>query len=480
MKFNLAETLGYGKIVSKMDTVEIVPIHWTKLKTNDRNFFTVEDVQDLKDSIEVNGVLQPLLVVPDGEEYKIIAGHRRCQAVKELVGEGKKFAELPCIVLPEMSDAMEMLVLMQTNTTARELSYAEKQEAAIRLKKTLVQLKDEGVKMPGRLRDIVAEQMEISRTELARMEVIEKNLIPEAKEELKQGKMSPSAAYALARTEPECQKEILDMKLPSVVPAVVEDYAAKRKLDWIRPDCPHPTGWYENNEKQLGHNVECPNWKKIKTHKDKGHPERCPGCCDQCSYMTTCPDACDRCREALARSNRQAAAERSAAESVEKQKREKEHFLTTPFANIKAAVLPLIKEEGVSLEAIAQWWTDNLQELLPEEDIEDFDPGHVSAMIYAERLVDVDWPIAAFLAFCQAVDQTPDTLLGLSDGSGWVRYSDKKPRLNQRVIVRRTSDGVVHCGEYIYRDGRWFHPQLDDHEMNITGITHWIAAPEEG
>ena len=56
------------------------------------NFYSVEDVQDLKQSIELLGVLQPLLVTDEEEDGKrrIIAGHRRRLAVMQLVDEGKE------------------------------------------------------------------------------------------------------------------------------------------------------------------------------------------------------------------------------------------------------------------------------------------------------------------------------------------------------------------------------------------------------
>ena len=58
----------------------------------------MEDVQDLKQSIELLGVLQPLLVTDEEEDGKrrIIAGHRRRLAVMQLVDEGKeRFRRVP-------------------------------------------------------------------------------------------------------------------------------------------------------------------------------------------------------------------------------------------------------------------------------------------------------------------------------------------------------------------------------------------------
>ena len=482
MAFELSKALGYDKVLSNLDTAEIISISWQLLKENEKNFFSVADVQDLKDSIMLHGILQPLLVVPDGSSYRVIAGHRRLAAAKELVGEGNsQFKDVPCIVLPEMSEAMEWATLIQTNTAARELTYHEKSEAVLRMKKQILQLKEEGVKITGNLRQILSEQLEISKTEIARMEVIEKNLIPEAKELLKQGKMSPSAAYAMARTEPDCQREVLDMDLAAIVPQVVSDHAVKRKLTWIAQDCPHPEGWWQHNEKTQGRQLECPSWKKVMQHKDKGHPERCLGCCADCPDLAKCKDACDNAKHALSAKNAAHAREMQAKEILAQKERAKEAFAALPFANIGKVLQPLFQDGNLDMDEVAEYWNDNLLELIPEHDENSaFDGGHVSSMVYPETLDDIDWPLSVFVAFCGAVDQTPNALLGYEDrsSSGWQVYAERKPRLNQKVIVRRHSNGAIHCGEYIYRDGRWFNPGLDDYEMNITGVTHWIECPE--
>lgn len=138
MAFNLSEALGYDKVLSNLDKQEIAQIQLKRLRENEKNFFSVDVLQDLKDSIVLHGILQPLLVVPDDElHYRIIAGHRRFAAAKALVEEGyETLREVPCLILPEMSEAMEWAMLIQTNTAARDLTYAEKSESMIRMKKT--------------------------------------------------------------------------------------------------------------------------------------------------------------------------------------------------------------------------------------------------------------------------------------------------------------------------------------------------------
>lgn len=302
MAFNLAEAAGLGRIVSKLGTGDARQIPLVDIDANDKNFFEVDDVQDLMESIEVHGVLQPLVVVQHGQGYRLLAGHRRLKALQQLQEADKmdkRWATVPCVVLPPMSDAMEQMVLIQTNTTARQLSYAEKMEASVRLKKILVQLKSEGVKLPGRLRDIQAEQLEISRTELARMEVIQKNLIPPFMDKLKSNKINAAAAYELARLDAEDQTLLLGRYVEKgITPcaADVQAYREKKALDWLRADCPgEALGYTDHQLRESGKPIECRNWEAIRDHKAKGHPELCPGCCYACD-KETCKERCQQAK----------------------------------------------------------------------------------------------------------------------------------------------------------------------------------------
>lgn len=44
----------------------------------------IGDVTDLAASIKANGLLSPLSVVPNGERYRVIAGHRRLAETEHL------------------------------------------------------------------------------------------------------------------------------------------------------------------------------------------------------------------------------------------------------------------------------------------------------------------------------------------------------------------------------------------------------------
>lgn len=480
--FDLAKAAGFD-LVPNLDTMEVVQIPLDKLDPNEKNFFQVEDVQDLMESIQVSGILQPLNVVRNGDRYRIIAGHRRFKAAG-LAG----LREVPAIVLPDMSEAMEWFMLIKTNTTARELTHAEKAESAIRLKKHLVQMKKEGVKITGRLRDIVAEQLEISKTELARMEVIEKNLNGEFKEMWKNNSIDASCAYELAKLPAKDQETLFSSMVKNgcrMSAPIVKDFALQQKCKaWACQDCPYPSTDKEKEQRGKGWKFPCHHLQKLEI-RHWSSDGACT-CCADCSKAYRCLDACSGAKVAACAAERRMRMEAESQAAVERSKSidnaRKEHFLTTPFPNIGKAVVPLVSQAGISLEDIAEWWTDNLNELLPDDaEIECFDSADVSCMLHAETVDDVNWDLAAFVAFCDAVNRTPNALLGYEDTPtkfGWHSYPQDRPKNGQRVVARRTVGSIIRCGEYIYRDDDWYEPGLDDFKMNITGVTHWIEAPE--
>jgi ParB family chromosome partitioning protein len=78
-----------------------------------RSNLTPESVDELVFSIKEVGLIQPLVVVENGESYEVIAGHRRLMAC-ELAG----LTEVPCIVT--ISAGLEKEVLKMHENIARE------------------------------------------------------------------------------------------------------------------------------------------------------------------------------------------------------------------------------------------------------------------------------------------------------------------------------------------------------------------------
>ena len=198
---DIAEATGTG------DTFKVVWLNVCDLEPSEDNFYSVEDVADLKDSIELFGVQQNLIVKPikDSNKYKVVAGHRRRVASIMLVEEGKKKFELvPCLVTSS-NDIEEKMLLISTNYTTRELSDWEKVEQLSRLKELFKEYKKDH-DLPGRVRELLAGALKISTTQVGRMDSINNNLAPEFKEELKKDHINISTAAELSKLPQEKQK----------------------------------------------------------------------------------------------------------------------------------------------------------------------------------------------------------------------------------------------------------------------------------
>ena len=216
-KFNLAALVPEMEAVSNSDTPRITMIPITELRPNGGNFYDTSNFEDLADSIELNGLLEPLCVFRRGQgtgHFVIFSGHRRFKALRMLYEKSgfKKWTEVPCIVYPDPHDAnREMVMLIHANSTGRILSNWEKAEQALRLKKALVAMRESGAELPGRIRDLVAEEMQMSASKLARLEAIGNNLTEvRFAKAWREGRLNESVAYELSKLPKARQEEAWD------------------------------------------------------------------------------------------------------------------------------------------------------------------------------------------------------------------------------------------------------------------------------
>lgn len=83
----------------------------------------IGDVTDLAASIKTNGLLTPLSVVPNGERYRVIAGHRRLAACKQ-AGIGA----VPCFVL-QLGPLQQLEAMVTENCQREQLTALEEADA---------------------------------------------------------------------------------------------------------------------------------------------------------------------------------------------------------------------------------------------------------------------------------------------------------------------------------------------------------------
>lgn len=160
----------------------------------------------------MNGLNHNLVVWKlDNGQFELLRGERRYTALTKLVNEGNEtFALVPCKVV-NVNDTDAEIILIQSNTQTRELSDIEKLKQIEKLKELYNNKKKKGEKIPGKFKDIIANDLKLSPTQVGRYEKINNKLIPELKEILENGNLTihnASEFFSLSETN---QKAILDI-----------------------------------------------------------------------------------------------------------------------------------------------------------------------------------------------------------------------------------------------------------------------------
>lgn len=88
-----------------------------------RKVFEQQEIENLKQSIEDNGVLQPIIVRKKGDRFEIVAGERRYRAA-QLAG----IKELPCVV-KELNDNQTLKIALIENVQREDLNPMEEAHA---------------------------------------------------------------------------------------------------------------------------------------------------------------------------------------------------------------------------------------------------------------------------------------------------------------------------------------------------------------
>lgn len=272
------------------------------LDNDQNNFYQLSDLDALADNIATVGLQQPVRV-RDGENghVVIVSGHRRTAAIRKLVEEGRTdLREVPCIrERGEASPALRELRLIYANSSTRALSSSEISQQVEKVRDLLYQLKEEGYEFPGRMRDHVAEACKISKSKLARLDVIRKSLDASIRKAYWDGphskSLSEDAAYTLSRLPVDIQRQVVDAYrgqdqsnsglkclYASTVEAVTK---AVNKVNGSPAKCPDG-GACTHRETQVAHVVRV----KINSRWTDCGCEY--GCCAKCNSLQSCKDMC--------------------------------------------------------------------------------------------------------------------------------------------------------------------------------------------
>lgn len=97
-----------------------IPLNQINIKENYRKTFDESTLKELAQSIKENGVLEPVLVYPNGKGFNLIAGERRVRACYIA-----KLATVPAIVRDKISDKEFLKLQLIENIQREGVQYME-------------------------------------------------------------------------------------------------------------------------------------------------------------------------------------------------------------------------------------------------------------------------------------------------------------------------------------------------------------------
>ena len=319
MAFDLGEAL---KGVSELDTgrEQIEYIRLDLIDEDPNNFYQLSDIDELAVNIELCGLQQPIRVRPilDTDRYMIVSGHRRRKAIEALTSDNpQKWAEIPCIVeRDDISPALQQLRLIYANANTRKMTPSEVSDEAAKIKELLYELKEAGYEFPGRMRDHVAEIVKVSKSKLARLEVIRKDLAAAWKPSWKNGTLSENTAYELAKMPKAYQTLLFEEKTRTNANLrYLHAYSVKcfagRASAIEKMKCKAFSGDCDNFENKL---------RKAAVSDQYGFFHCDNKCCRDCPELLRCQKACPKLKDTIKqlKADAKAAAKQEAAAKAEK------------------------------------------------------------------------------------------------------------------------------------------------------------------
>lgn len=188
------------------------------------NFYSTapDKLQGLKNSIQLFGVMQDVLIEDVNGEDHIISGHCRTMCCRMLVEEGhEEFRKINCKYakpqlrtenLEETDEKVDVLVnrlaLIQANRFREKSDWEKMQEALVteEIIKELRGLTD----LKGSTRKMVQETLGVSGTQMERYHSIQKGLCKDFMEEFKAAHINISVARELADLDEDYQKQAME------------------------------------------------------------------------------------------------------------------------------------------------------------------------------------------------------------------------------------------------------------------------------
>ena len=155
---------GLDALIEKAEPKADEPVHTLPVESlhpnrfQPRTQFDESAIEDLVASIRAQGIIQPLVVAPEGEGYAIVAGERRWRAAR------KAGLEAVPVVVRQVADDREMLELaLVENLQRSDLNPIEEAEAYAALQEKFGLSQEEVAGRVGKARTTVTNSLRLLR-----------------------------------------------------------------------------------------------------------------------------------------------------------------------------------------------------------------------------------------------------------------------------------------------------------------------------
>lgn len=488
MAFDFSDVLKGMKTLDEQEQIEYISLDL--IDKDEKNFYSMDGVEDLAGNIETVGLQQPLRVRSgEGDHVTIVSGHRRREACLIIRASGNPMFDkgVPCI--RERGDAnaqMRELQLIFANSNTRVLTGAEISRQAERVTELLYELEEQGFEFTGRMRDHVAQAVNTSKSRLSRLHAIREHLVPVLLEQFDSGKLNETTAYELQKLPAEAQTaiaEAAEKKRRFTFTSYGPGYAAKYADKYMEEcECPAKGG------AACGHHIP----RFVYTALNQIGDACNGGCCLDCYHRASCKQRCQAAAEKVEREKVEA--EKRKAKEAKAAQRDQEKRYKAVQAEAKL-FLPLIEAAGLAgddrIPGCYQYgMTADRVRRFAEGDFKGFNVWFSRAI----RPTTQD----SIIEMCEGLKCSPEFVLGLTDDPTPVSAAPK-----ETAPTWRTGDppreGWYCCWakwnpdggnwdpdhETLYWSGAWFEDEhaaarCDNGDYHVFSWYPVPAPPEEG
>lgn len=170
-------------------------------------------VTELANNIRMNGLMQYPVVKPIGDgTFTILAGHHRIAACKKLKEADGSYQTVRCLI-KRSDDIDSELLLLDTNLQINTLSVYDKVMAIGRKEELLKEKKKRDHAKGGNLKNIIAEESGLKRSQIQNYLTVYKKAAPEVKEALRQEKITLTQAVAISQKPMNDQLKVVMKRL---------------------------------------------------------------------------------------------------------------------------------------------------------------------------------------------------------------------------------------------------------------------------